>query len=408
MLARREVGRPGGMYTNTLMVGHPARPLLTYYEPVNNTLRAAACADSLCTSVSTSIIGAGGRSHSAVVGRQGLPWITYCQENPSTGRHAVVITLCSDITCSAAVPPPAYRTSVLDSDGCSLYTAITLSAEGLPLITYYRRGDSDGDGSTWFAACRNKYCTESVHHPLRQVGDPAGFINGPYASIGLRAGFPVISFARRVQDTKGAVPVLGACSDPLCEQPLILTSLVGKSLPAHRQNTDARYTAIAIFNSTVSVLFFASVSETAFISTVNCGLSGHCTLQRVAVVDDRIGPVYGEFPRGGLSPFDGDSPTFPYYRQVSKSEGVLMLATCLTRECSDVHLERLAVGGCGFGRDASIAFDSVSGLAYVTFMDYSADGSQRAADVAILRRSTNNSALYPSGSNNLRKFADIC
>jgi hypothetical protein len=146
------------------------------------------------------------------------------KENPSTGRHAVVITLCSDITCSAAVPPPAYRTSILDSDGCSLYTAITLSAEGLPLITYYRRGDSDGDGSTWFAACRNKYCTESVHHPLRQVrspanthpirlpplivispffysfqvGDPAGFINGPYASIGLRAGFPVISFARRV------------------------------------------------------------------------------------------------------------------------------------------------------------------------------------------------------------------
>jgi hypothetical protein len=60
----------------------------------------------------------------------------------------------------------------------------------------------------------------------------------------------------------GAVPVLGACSDPLCEQPLTLTSLVGNSLPAHRQNTDARYTAIAIFNSTVSVLFFDSVSGT--------------------------------------------------------------------------------------------------------------------------------------------------
>lgn len=36
----------------------------------------------------------------------------------------------------------------------------------------------------------------------------------------------------------------------------------------------------------------------------------------MSLVDDKIGPVYGEFPHGAMSPLDGGLPAFPYTRQV--------------------------------------------------------------------------------------------
>lgn len=45
-----------------------------------------------------------------------------------------------------------------------------------------------------------------------------------------------------------------------------------------------------------------------------------------------------------------------------------MLASCLAPDCSAVAREAVADGGCGFGRDASVAFDAQRGLAYIAFM----------------------------------------
>lgn len=45
-----------------------------------------------------------------------------------------------------------------------------------------------------------------------------------------------------------------------------------------------------------------------------------------------------------------------------------MLVRCLERHCGDFVRDKLASGGCGYGRDTSMALDLASGFAYVSFM----------------------------------------
>eukprot|EP00873_Tetraselmis_striata_P039466 jgi/Tetstr1/459730/TSEL_005083.t1 len=400
-----EVGRPGGMYTNALLVGEQGLPLITYYEPANATLRAAACADPLCRGITTAVVASGGRSHSTVEGRGGLPWIAYCQADPGTGRQQLAITRCGEATCSGRHP---HHSHVLDPDGCSLYTSLALGPQGLPIVAYYRRGGhADGGDATWLAACLDEDCADATHHRL-QAADSSEPLDGAYASIALQDGLPLISLALR-QSHGGAEPVLAACSDALCREPLALTSLAPTTTEAAKKALDVHYTAMTVSAAAVNVLYFEATSESAFIASLACSRPGAgCELRHVSLVDDKIGPVYGEFPHGAMSPLDGGLPAFPYTRQTNRTSGTLMLASCLAPDCSAVAREAVADGGCGFGRDASVAFDAQRGLAYIAFMDYSPHASKRAARLAVLQRTDGSQEERQKGFGGLNKFGDIC
>ena len=79
---------------------------------------------------------------------------------------------CSTPSCSSNDRDDGYALgteTVLDSDGCDLYTAAAANDDDLPVIAYYRKGGpgSVSGPSTWIAVCLDTHCHESRRNPLQ-------------------------------------------------------------------------------------------------------------------------------------------------------------------------------------------------------------------------------------------------
>ena len=189
-----------GQHT-AITIGADGNPVISYYSPSGLEATVAACSNPACTSATMTTVDNGNSSHagqftSVTIGSNGNPIISNYQ--PSGGDLKVVACINPTCTVAPTVTP-------LDTAGfVGLHTAITIGANGNPIISYWDNGQSD----LKVAACSNPACTTATITPLDTGGDV-----GLYTSIAIGAnGNPIISY----YDNGNADLKVAACNNPAC------------------------------------------------------------------------------------------------------------------------------------------------------------------------------------------------
>jgi len=166
----------------SLVIGSDGLGLVSYYDATGLRLKAAHCADIACSSASLSVLDAAGntgRYTSATVGADGLPIISYFD----LGTHHLRTAHCTSPLCSSAT------SSTLDwaADlGPSSYTAVSVGADGLPLIAYY---DSTNQH------LKVAHCLDNVCAKTNITTIDGSFAVGQYVSLTMAAdGFGLLSY----------------------------------------------------------------------------------------------------------------------------------------------------------------------------------------------------------------------
>lgn len=123
---------------------------------------------------------------------------------------------------------------------------------------------------------------------------------------------------------------------------------------------------------------------------------------------------YGEFPHIAPAPASlrakGVAFAAAYYREDSKTKGTARIALCSSDLVCEAHT--VAEGGCGFGRDAALAFGrddaATAGLAYFTCMQYSSNSGDRKPWLAVLGFNESVAAMVSAPVLRGSGHTDIC
>jgi hypothetical protein len=195
-----------GWYTS-IAIGADGLPIISYYKEYGAgddcNLKVAHCDDVMCTSaISTTLDSQGdvGWDTSIAIGADGLPIISYYKAGGAGDEYNLKVAHCDDVMCTSAI------STTLDSQGVVGWsTSITIGADGLPIISYYKAGSAK---SLRVAHCNDLACTSASIQPVDTPGDV-----GHFTSITIGAdGLPIISY---FDYTKGNLKVLH-CSNPFC------------------------------------------------------------------------------------------------------------------------------------------------------------------------------------------------
>jgi len=193
-------GNVGG-YTS-IAIGTDGLPTISYYDFSNGALLVLHCGDLSCASGNTrstvDSAGDAGWYSSLTIGADGMPVVSY--HNATSGDLRVAH--CDEITCAAG----GSLTTVDSSGNVGQYTSITIGADGLPVISYYDLTN----GNLKVAHCGNALCDSgNAITTLDSVG-----ITGQYTAITIGAdGLPLISYH---DYTNGNLKVLH-CSNSMCK-----------------------------------------------------------------------------------------------------------------------------------------------------------------------------------------------
>lgn len=174
-----------------IAIGTDGFPIIAYNDPVNDDLYVAHCANTACTSLSTtkqkidSTNAVGKYLSIAIVPSDGFPIISYYDETNSDLK----IVKCGDLEC--LVGNVTITTS--DDDSASAvgnYSSITIGNDGLPIISYY--DTTNGNLKTHW--CALVTCANDAGDVTTAV-DSANSVGTDTAITIGTDGFPVITFA---------------------------------------------------------------------------------------------------------------------------------------------------------------------------------------------------------------------
>ncbi len=167
-----------GFFTS-ITIDPDGRPIISYYD---GDLKVAYCAHPKCASgIIISILdsqGIVGRYSSITIGTDGLPIISY----QDVDDDDLKVAHCENKTCDSGNTAVIFE-SVGD---VGEYSSITIGTDGLPIISYYDRGNGD----LRVGHCANRICTAGTAVAVDSLGDV-----GKYSSITIGTdGLPVISY----------------------------------------------------------------------------------------------------------------------------------------------------------------------------------------------------------------------
>jgi hypothetical protein len=158
----------GGGPHNSMIIGRDGLPLISYHDAENGDLKVAHCADLTCSQATLTTLDSEavtGKYTSITLGRDGNGLISYYDETNSRLKLAH----CHNLACTNAT-----LTVVDDGGNVGQYSSVTTSSSGYAFISYYDAG-SDNLKS---AACQNLDCTD----PTIDVVDESGDV-GQYTSV---------------------------------------------------------------------------------------------------------------------------------------------------------------------------------------------------------------------------------
>ncbi len=139
-----------GWYSS-ITIGADGLPVVSYFDMTNQDLKVLHCGDAYCTSGNTVTAVVTfvtvGETTAITIGADGLPVISY---HDHTNANLKVLH-CGDAACTAG-----NSVTTVDSGGdVGLYTSVTIDTDGLPVVSYY-----DGvNGDLKVLHCANAFCT---------------------------------------------------------------------------------------------------------------------------------------------------------------------------------------------------------------------------------------------------------
>ena len=153
---------------NSMIIGRDGLPLISYHDTQNGDLKVAHCTDLTCSQATLTTLdtaGITGKYTSITLGRDGNGLISYYDETNGNLKLAQ----CHDLACTGAT------LTVVDSVGnVGQYSSITTNSSGYAFISYYDAGQHDLKS----AFCHNLPCTDVTIHVVDESGDV-----GQYSSI---------------------------------------------------------------------------------------------------------------------------------------------------------------------------------------------------------------------------------
>jgi hypothetical protein len=140
-----------GQYTS-IAIGTDGLPVISYYDVWYGDLKVAHCGNASCSSGNTitSVDTGGdvGYYTSITIGTDGLPVISYHDENETNGD--LKVAHCGNASCSLG-----NTITSVDTGGYVGYdTSITIGTDGLPVISYFDYTNVD----LKVAKCANPFC----------------------------------------------------------------------------------------------------------------------------------------------------------------------------------------------------------------------------------------------------------
>jgi hypothetical protein len=186
---------------NSITIGPDGFAIISYEDATNGDLKVVHCTNTACTTNDAprtiDSTGSVGSFTSIAVGSDGVPVISYYD----TTNGDLRFVRCTDTACTANDSP-----RVIDSTGSvGVYGSITIGSDGLATISYSDATNAD----LKVAHCTNTACT--TVDPRRTI-DATGNV-GQYTAITIAAdGFPVISY----WDATNARLKIVHCSNESC------------------------------------------------------------------------------------------------------------------------------------------------------------------------------------------------
>ena len=149
------------MYSS-VAIGSDGLGLISHYDFDNGRLVVSHCQDTICSDADTYILDyaelntLAGKYTSVTIGDNGLGLISYYYDHIDSPEGKLKLAHCIDFDCSNAV-----LTTVDSADGnmVGIYSAVTIGADGLPLISYIVGNDDFTEKNLKIAHCGSEFCT---------------------------------------------------------------------------------------------------------------------------------------------------------------------------------------------------------------------------------------------------------
>ena len=328
-----------------------------------------------------------GSDTAATIGSDGLPIIA---EHVSTGGNDLRVAHCEDLDCATSTV-----TTVDSDDDVGDELAITLGADGLPLISYY----DATNGALKVAHCNNVACTDATTNTLDDAGDVGG-----WTSITIGAdGLGLISY----HDVGNGDLKVAHCADVACtsashattidtggtddvgEHTSIALGADGRGLisyydrsngdlkVAHCNNTACSTAATATAVSTDNVGLYTSLAigvdgrgVIAYWDTTNDQLNvAHCNTVACSVPSETTVVATGNAANDAISIAIGadDLPVISYN---DDDQGALLVAHCTDNACSEAVTNVVDASSANTGLQTSLTI-GVDGRPFISYFDRS-------------------------------------
>jgi len=210
MVGSNNGGSGDGEGTVSIAAAPNGLAYLAYYDgsPREN-LKITACADPDCAGTTPQLTidtpASTGRSPSITIGRDALPLISY-NGNSTTTSSDLVVAHCANAYCTAITRASVHTDGVFTGS----YGSITIGADGLGVVAYTDQTNHDVE----VAHCADLRCSSVTHVNLDEFDDQG---RGADAITIGADGLPLIAY----RDTTDNLLKVAHCGDAACATPLV-------------------------------------------------------------------------------------------------------------------------------------------------------------------------------------------